>query len=110
MLDGVAATADVLPEVVDAVDGRAEVYVDGGIRAGTDVVKAVALGARAVMVGRPVLWGLVVDGALGATAVLELLGRQFEAAIAFCGVRSVAELTRDLVMRAGPPTERGIVR
>ena len=65
MLDGVAATADVLPEIVDAVGGRAEVYVDGGIRAGTDVVKALALGARAVMVGRPVLWGLAVDGADG---------------------------------------------
>lgn len=110
VLDGVAATADVLPEVIDAVDGRAEVYVDGGIRAGTDVVKAVALGARAVMVGRPVLWGLVVDGALGATAVLELLSREFEAAIAFCGARSVAELTRDLVVPTGHPTERGIAR
>ena len=65
MLDGIAATADVLPEIVDAVAGRAEVYVDGGIRAGTDVVKALALGARAVMVGRPVLWGLAVDGAVG---------------------------------------------
>ncbi len=65
MLDGIGATADVLPEIVDAVAGRAEVYVDGGIRAGTDVVKALALGARAVMVGRPVLWGLAVDGRVG---------------------------------------------
>jgi len=110
VLDGVAATADVLPAVVEAVDGRAEVYVDGGIRTGTDVVKALALGARAVMVGRPVLWGLVVDGAAGAAAVLELLNLQFEAAVAFCGARNVAELTRDLVMQAGQPTERGIVR
>ena len=100
VLDGVAATADVLPAVVDAVSGRAEVYVDGGIRTGVDVVRALALGARAVMVGRPVLWGLCVDGAAGAAAVLELLGREFEAALAFCGATSVGELTRDLVQRA----------
>jgi 4-hydroxymandelate oxidase len=98
-LDGVAATADVLPHVVDAVSGRAEVYVDGGIRTGSDVVKAVALGARAVMVGRPVLWGLCVDGACGAAQVLDLLGTEFEAALAFCGATSVAGLTRDLVTR-----------
>jgi 4-hydroxymandelate oxidase len=97
VLDGVAATADVLPEVVDAVGDRVEVYVDGGIRSGTDVAKALALGARAVMVGRPVLWGLVVDGADGAAAVLDLLGTQFEAAMAFCGACRVGELTRDLV-------------
>ncbi len=100
ILDGIAATADVLPDVVDAVDGRAEVYVDGGIRNGVDVVKALALGARAVMVGRPVLWGLVVDGATGAASVLRLLGTEFEAAMAFCGARTVDELTRDLVVRS----------
>jgi 4-hydroxymandelate oxidase len=99
VLDGIAATADVLPHVVDAVGGRAEVYVDGGIRTGVDVVKAVALGARAVMIGRPVLWGLCVDGASGVRQVLELLGTEFEAALAFCGAASVAELTRDLVAR-----------
>lgn len=99
VLDGVAATADVVPEVVDAVAGRAEVYVDGGIRRGVDVVKALALGARAVMVGRPVLWGLCVDGAAGAAAVLTLLGTEFEAALTFCGATSVDELTRDVVTR-----------
>jgi 4-hydroxymandelate oxidase len=99
VLDGIAATADVLPDVVDAVSGRAEIYVDGGIRTGVDVVKALALGARAVMVGRPVLWGLCVDGATGAVQVLELLGTEFEAALAFCGAASVGALTRDLVMR-----------
>jgi 4-hydroxymandelate oxidase len=100
VLDGIAATADVLPEVVESVAGRAEVYVDGGIRTGVDVVKALSLGARAVMVGRPVLWGLCVDGAAGASAVLTLLGTEFEAALAFCGAASAAELTRDLVARA----------
>jgi 4-hydroxymandelate oxidase len=101
VLDGIAATADVLPQVVDAVSGRAEVYVDGGIRSGGDVVKAVALGARAVMVGRPVLWGLCVAGAAGAIEVLELLATEFEAALAFCGAASVAELSRDLVIATG---------
>jgi 4-hydroxymandelate oxidase len=73
--------------------------VDGGLRGGTDVVKALALGARAVMVGRPVLWGLAVDGADGAAAVLRLLNLQFEAAMAFCGARGVEALTRELVRR-----------
>ena len=64
-LDGVPATIEALPEVVEAVAGRCEVYLDGGVRRGTDVLKALALGARGVFVGRPVLWGLAVDGAAG---------------------------------------------
>jgi 4-hydroxymandelate oxidase len=100
VLDGIAATADALADVVDAVSGRAEVYVDGGIRTGVDVVKALALGARAVMVGRPVLWGLCVDGASGAAQVLTMLNTEFEAALAFCGATSVHEVTRDLVAGA----------
>src|SRR6266481_3848856 len=64
-LDGTIATADALDEIVDAVDGNAEIYVDGGIRRGTDVVKALALGARAVLIARPVVWGLALDGADG---------------------------------------------
>lgn len=100
VLDGVAATADALPAVVDAVADRAEVYVDGGIRTGVDVARALALGARAVMVGRPVLWGLCVDGAAGVAEVLALIGTELEAAVAFCGAASVDELTRDLVVRA----------
>ena len=67
--------ADALAPVVDAVGDRLEVLVDGGIRRGTDVLKALALGARAVMVGRPVLWGLAVDGAAGARRVIEILLR-----------------------------------
>jgi 4-hydroxymandelate oxidase len=87
-----------LPEVVEAVGGRAEVYVDGGIRRGTDVLKAVALGARAVMVGRPVLWGLAVDGEAGVSAVLGLLRKEVDLAMALAGARNVSEVTRDLVV------------
>ncbi|MBA2332455.1 MAG: alpha-hydroxy-acid oxidizing protein [Actinobacteria bacterium] len=84
-LDAVAPTAELLPECVDAVGGRIEVYVDGGIRRGTDVVVALALGARAVLVGRPVLWGLACGGEAGAARVLELLHDEIELALALCG-------------------------
>jgi 4-hydroxymandelate oxidase len=101
MLDGVAATADVLADVVDAIGGRAEAYVDGGIRNGADVVKALAMGARAVLTGRPVLWGLAVAGADGAAHALTTLADQFAKAMAFCGATSVDELTPDLVRTVG---------
>jgi 4-hydroxymandelate oxidase len=84
-LDGVAATIDALPEVVEAVDGRIEVLLDGGIRRGADVVKALALGARAVLAGRAPLWGLVVGGEDGARRVLELLRAEIELALQLVG-------------------------
>jgi isopentenyl diphosphate isomerase/L-lactate dehydrogenase-like FMN-dependent dehydrogenase len=93
-LDGVAATIDALPEVVEAVDGRIEVLLDGGIRRGTDVVKALALGARAVLAGRALLWGLAVDGEAGARRVLELLQAEIEIALQLVGCRAPHELTR----------------
>ena len=96
-LDAAPATLSVLPRIVDAVAGRAEVYLDGGVRRGTDVVKALALGARAVFVGRPVLWGLAAGGRAGVAAVLELLRRELDLAMALCGCPSVASVTRDLV-------------
>jgi 4-hydroxymandelate oxidase len=96
-LDGCTATARALPEVVDAVAGRAEVYVDGGLRDGTDVLKAIALGAQAVMVGRPVMWGLATGGADGVRSVLDGLQRGLARAMAFCGAADVAALTTDLV-------------
>jgi isopentenyl diphosphate isomerase/L-lactate dehydrogenase-like FMN-dependent dehydrogenase len=99
-LDGVGATIDALPEVVEAVDGRIEVLVDGGIRRGTDVVKALALGARAVLVGRAPLWGLVVDGEAGVRDVLELLRAEFELALQLTGCRTSGEVTRAHVARA----------
>jgi 4-hydroxymandelate oxidase len=96
-LDTCIATARALPEVVDAVAGDAEVYVDGGIRSGVDVVKALALGARAVMVGRPVLWGLATDGAAGVQAVLAELAADTVRTLALCGVTSPLDVTPDLV-------------
>jgi 4-hydroxymandelate oxidase len=92
-LDGVAATIDALPEVVDAVEGRVEVFVDGGIRRGTDVIKALARGARAALVGRPVLWGLAVGGEDGARHVLELLRDEIELALLLSGCPRPADVT-----------------
>jgi (S)-2-hydroxy-acid oxidase len=99
-LDGVPASIDALPEVVDAVDGRAEVYVDGGIRRGTDVLKALALGARAVLIGRPYLWGLAVDGEAGVRRVLELLREELSLAMALAGRPNLQAVDRSAVMPA----------
>ena len=99
-LDGVAATVDTLPEVVEAVGGQVEVLVDGGIRRGVDVVVALALGARAVLVGRPALWGLAVDGADGTQRVLELLQDELALALGLCGCCSPDDVTRAHVARA----------
>jgi 4-hydroxymandelate oxidase len=96
-LDTAPATIEVLPRIAEAVDGRAEVLLDGGVRRGTDVVKALALGARAVMVGRPVLWGLAVGGQAGVAAVLAMLRRELEQAMVLCGAPTVRDLTPDLV-------------
>jgi len=96
-LDSSPATIDALPRVALAVNGRCEVLVDGGVRRGTDVVKALALGARAVLVGRPVLWGLAIDGARGVEQVLAMLQQEIDLAMALCGCPSVAEITRDLI-------------
>ncbi len=96
-LDTAPATIDVLGPIAEAVAGRAEVLIDGGIRRGTDVVKALALGARAVMIGRPVLWGLAAEGERGVARVLELLRDELDTALALCGCPSVHAVTRDLV-------------
>jgi isopentenyl diphosphate isomerase/L-lactate dehydrogenase-like FMN-dependent dehydrogenase len=96
-LDGVAATLDALPEVVKAVGDRIVVLMDGGIRRGTDVVKALALGAEAVLAGRPPLWGLAVGGAEGVQHVLELVRDEIELALALSGCTSPADVTREHV-------------
>jgi 4-hydroxymandelate oxidase len=96
-LDTAPATIEVLPRIADAVGDRGEVLVDGGVRRGTDVVKAVALGARAVLLGRPVLWGLAVDGEHGVARVLGTVREELDRAMALCGCPDVAAIGRDLV-------------
>jgi isopentenyl diphosphate isomerase/L-lactate dehydrogenase-like FMN-dependent dehydrogenase len=93
-LDGVSATLDALEEVVEAADGRIEVLLDGGVRRGVDVLKAVALGARAVLIGRAMVWGLAVGGEAGVAHVLQLLRAEIELGLALLGCRSPAEVTR----------------
>lgn len=96
-LDTAVATLDALPRVADAIAGDVPILLDGGVRRGTDVVKAIALGAAAVAIGRPVLWGLAAAGAEGVQGVLELLRDDLDLAMALCGCRTVAEIGGDLV-------------
>jgi 4-hydroxymandelate oxidase len=96
-LDTSVATIDALPAIAEAVAGRVDVLVDGGVRRGTDVVKALALGAKAVCVGRPVLWGLAVGGQGGVEHVLALLRDELDLAMALCGAPTVEAITPDLV-------------
>jgi isopentenyl diphosphate isomerase/L-lactate dehydrogenase-like FMN-dependent dehydrogenase len=96
-LDGVLASVDALPEVVEAAAGSCEIYLDGGVRRGTDVLKALALGARAVLIGRPVLWGLAVNGADGVFDVLTLLRRELTDAMALTGRPTLADVDGSLV-------------
>lgn len=96
-LDTAPATIDVLADIADAVGDKLQVFVDGGVRRGTDIVKALSLGARAVLVGRPILWGLAVDGEHGVSSVLGILRDELERAMALCGCPRVSAVTRDLV-------------
>jgi 4-hydroxymandelate oxidase len=99
-LDTLPATLEVLPEIAGAAGGRAPVLLDGGVRRGTDVFKAIALGASGVLVGRPVIHGLAAAGAPGVAHVLQLLRAEFEATMALCGCASPAEITRDRIRTA----------
>lgn len=96
-LDTAPSTCSALPHVVKAVAGACEVYVDGGIRRGSDVLKALALGARAVLLGRPILWGLVAGGEEGAYRVLEILRRELEEAMLLCGYSHPQEITAEIL-------------
>jgi len=98
--DSGRSTIDALPEIVEAVNGRIPVLIDSGFRRGTDVMKALAIGATAVCVGRPYLWGLGAFGQPGVEKVLEILRTETRAAMAQCGVRNVKEITPELVRRA----------
>jgi 4-hydroxymandelate oxidase len=99
-LDGSPATLDALVEVVEAVDGRCEVLMDGGVRRGTDVLKALALGAGTVLVARPIAWGLAAAGEEGVAHVLEILREELDLAMALSGCRSVDEIHSGLVRLA----------
>lgn len=96
-LDTSPATIEVLPSIAEAVNNRIDVLMDGGVRRGTDILKAVALGAKAVLVGRPVLWGLCYNGSNGVSDVLALLKKEFDLAMALAGCASVEDIQRDLV-------------
>jgi 4-hydroxymandelate oxidase len=99
-LDSSPASLDALPELVEAVAGRVPVLMDGGVRRGTDVVKAIALGAVAVMVGRPAAWGLAAEGEDGVAGVLGILRREIENAMALTGCRALADIGGELVASA----------
>jgi 4-hydroxymandelate oxidase len=96
------ATADIVGEIVEAVGDRAEVYVDGGLRRAPDVMKALALGARAVLIGRPSLWALAAGGADGVVLLLRWYEAELRRTMALCGVSTVGEIDRSLVRRALP--------
>ena len=102
-LDGAAATLDALPAVVEAVGGRGEVLVDGGVRRGQHALKALALGARAVLVGRPVVWGLAAGGEEGVRSVLGMLEKELSLSMALAGMPTVEAVGRELVTKAGGP-------
>jgi len=101
-LDTVPAPIEVLPEIADRVDGRGELMIDGGIRRGTDVVKALSLGARGVLVGRPILWSLVLDGSAGVERTLRMLAEETRLAMALCGAASTADLGPELIRASAP--------
>jgi 4-hydroxymandelate oxidase len=102
-LDAAIPTARALPEVAEAMAGRGTLLVDGGIRRGTDVVAALALGAQGVLLGRPILWGLAADGEAGVARVLQLFREEVDLAFALAGVNDVTDITRDLLEPAGMP-------
>ena len=99
-VDGTLATIEALPEIAERVGGRIEILMDGGIRRGTDVLKALALGAKAVLIGRPYLWGLAVGGEAGVRQVIELLRDEIDCAMAQCGQADVKRIERALVARS----------
>jgi isopentenyl diphosphate isomerase/L-lactate dehydrogenase-like FMN-dependent dehydrogenase len=100
MLDGTLPTIEALPEVVEAVGGKIDILVDGGVRRGTDVVKALALGAKAVLIGRPALWGLAVGGQAGVSQLLGILAAELEAAMAQIGCPTIASIDRSRIQRS----------
>jgi isopentenyl diphosphate isomerase/L-lactate dehydrogenase-like FMN-dependent dehydrogenase len=99
-LDNTLATVEALSEAVAAARGKLEIYLDGGIRRGADVVKAIALGAKAVFIGRPLFWGLAVDGEKGVIRVLNILREEMEITMAKCGRPTVASIDPTVIVKA----------
>jgi isopentenyl diphosphate isomerase/L-lactate dehydrogenase-like FMN-dependent dehydrogenase len=100
-LDGAPATIDALPDIVAAVEGRIPVLIDGGVRRGGDVVKALALGAKACLVGRPQLWGLAVAGEAGVAHMLDIYRREIDRVMGLCGLSRLTDITPDLLFKQG---------
>lgn len=96
-LDTCRATIEMLPEISEAVHHKILILMDGGIRRGTDIIKAIALGAKAVLIGRPALWGLAAEGEKGVFNVLEILRKEFDLAMALCGCTSIGEIAQELI-------------
>lgn len=101
-LDTALATIEALPDVVESVAGRIEVYLDGGIRRGSDIYKALALGARAVLIGRPIFWGLAVNGEAGLVSVLNMLRDELDGTMAMCGRPSIDSIDRGSLLTVSP--------
>jgi len=106
-LDGAPASIDVLPEIIDVIDGRMEVLFDSGIRSGQDVLKAVALGAKGCFIGRAYLYGLGADGGKGVTRALQIIEKELSTTMAFCGKRDILDVTRDILYDYRPHFEKG---
>jgi isopentenyl diphosphate isomerase/L-lactate dehydrogenase-like FMN-dependent dehydrogenase len=108
-LDTCQSTIDALPDIINAVNDEnhpIDVYMDGGVRRGTDILKAVAMGAKAVLIGRPVLWGLAVDGAEGVRNVLEILKKEFRLAMMLCGCQTVEDIRKNNLLVMNDNTNR----
>ena len=100
-IDMTLSSIETLQEINEAVNGKAEIYLDSGIRRGSDVLKALALGARAVAIGRPLFWGLSVEGAEGVHRILEILREELTRAMAYCGQKSVTNLEQGMLSIPG---------
>jgi len=99
-LDGAVSSIEALPGVAEAIAGRVPVLLDGGVRRGADVVRAIALGARACLIGRPWLWGLAVAGEAGVAHVLDIYRREIDRVMGLCGLGCIAEIGEDLLIRS----------
>ena len=96
-LDGALSAISMLPKIVEAIDGKCEVWIDGGIRSGQDILKAKALGATGTMIGRPYIYGLGAMGQLGVTTALQILQKELDMTMALCGHRDINKVTRDIL-------------